>query len=47
MGDKTSQRRLNLKVRDPELADDSYHPRGVPKKKKDRRRGDDEWEDFD
>lgn len=50
MGDKTSQRRLNLKVRDPmaqELADDKYHQRVVPKKKKDRRKDDDEWEDFD
>ena len=48
MGDKTSYRRLNLKRRDPmaqDLADDKYHQRVIPKKKK-RDRWDKD-EDFD
>lgn len=50
MGKKTSYRRLNLKRRDPmaqELADDKYHQRVIPKKRKgdNRERYDDEWED--
>lgn len=47
MGDKTSYRRLNLKRRDPmaqELADDKYHQRVIPKKRK-RDNRDEEWED--
>ena len=50
MGDKTSYRRLNLKVRDPmdqELADDKYHQRVIAKKRKRGSRRDEDWEDFD
>lgn len=50
MGDKTSYRRMNLKRRDPmaqELADDKYHQRVIPKKRKgyNRPEYEDEWED--
>lgn len=51
MGDKTSYRRMNLKRRDPmaqDLADDKYHQRVIPKKKKrNPKEEDDFWEDFD
>lgn len=50
MGDKTSHRRLNLKPRDPmaeELADDKYHQRVIPKKRKRDSKRDEEWDDFD
>ena len=43
MGDKTSYRRLHKKVRDPmaqDLADDKYHQRVIPKKRKR-----DDWQD--
>lgn len=49
MGNKTSYRRLNLKQRDPmaqDLADDKYHQRVIPKKRKgDNKYHEDEWED--
>ncbi len=51
MGEKTSYRRLNIKRRDPmaeELADDKYHQRVIPRKKKiARNKYDSFWEDFD
>lgn len=50
MGDKTSYRRMNLKRRDPmaqDLADDKYHQRVIPKRRKGYNKSDyaDEWED--
>lgn len=49
MGNKTSYRRLNVKQRDPmaqDLADDKYHQRVVPKKRKgDSKFHEDEWEE--
>lgn len=49
MGDRTSHRRMNRKERDPmarDLADDKYHQRVVPKKRK-RESRDDEWGEED
>lgn len=48
MGDKTSHRRKNLKVRDPmarELEDPKYHQRIVEPKRHKKRKWDDDNED--